>query len=317
MPKNFKKVSIVIPTFNRANLLTKTIESALAQTYPCEIIVCDHGSSDETPVIMNKYKDKVIYIRREKDLGMHFCWLEGVLNASSEFVHIHYDDDYMEPTFIEKTIEYMNDDIGMVFSDAKLLNLKTGKFFHTCLEISQKFGPTGIYDNDKLEFEIFNHSYMLSPAVCLYRKKDIIDALYQGDLPLDFGGTYKGVGPDHFMTLICLLRYKKFACINEELVVFGAHDNSITIDAQHNKQKLTKLENAYNAIRRFYNFFKLYKNNPSIIEQFIPAPQTPQTKIYKYVLLLGIPFIKVRISENMKKIYLFGIPVIILKTKRK
>ena len=87
------KVTIVIPTFNRAKLVCDTIDSALAQTVPCDIIVCDHGSSDNTPEVVKKYGDKITYIRRERDFGPHFCWLEGVLNANTDLVHIHYDDD--------------------------------------------------------------------------------------------------------------------------------------------------------------------------------------------------------------------------------
>ena len=71
MPKtnNNPKVTIVIPTFNRSELVQKAIESSLNQTYPCEIIVCDHGSTDNTPTVMKRHKNKILYIRKEKDLG--------------------------------------------------------------------------------------------------------------------------------------------------------------------------------------------------------------------------------------------------------
>ena len=42
------KFSIVITTYNRLNLLQRAIESALAQTIPCEVIVVDDYSSDDT-----------------------------------------------------------------------------------------------------------------------------------------------------------------------------------------------------------------------------------------------------------------------------
>jgi glycosyltransferase involved in cell wall biosynthesis len=42
-------VTIVIPTFNRSAMLRRCIESALAQTLACEVIVVDHGSKDDTP----------------------------------------------------------------------------------------------------------------------------------------------------------------------------------------------------------------------------------------------------------------------------
>ena len=53
-----KNVSIIIPTFNRADFLVECIDSCLAQTQPCEIIVCDHGSTDTTPEVVKKYGDK-------------------------------------------------------------------------------------------------------------------------------------------------------------------------------------------------------------------------------------------------------------------
>ena len=87
-------VSIVIPTFNRATLVQKAIDTSLAQTYPCEVIVCDHGSSDNTPEVVEKYGDKIKYIRKEQDFGPHYCWLDGVLNAKGKYVHIQYDDDW-------------------------------------------------------------------------------------------------------------------------------------------------------------------------------------------------------------------------------
>ena len=44
-------VSIVIPTFNRASYVRQAIDSALAQTTPCEVIVCDHHLFDQRVII--------------------------------------------------------------------------------------------------------------------------------------------------------------------------------------------------------------------------------------------------------------------------
>mgnify|MGYP000150019797 CR=1 FL=1 len=87
------QVSIVIPTFNRSGMLRRCIDSALAQTFPCEVVVCDHGSSDDTPTVARSYGDRIRYVRREQDSGVHFAWLDGVVSACGEFVHINYDDD--------------------------------------------------------------------------------------------------------------------------------------------------------------------------------------------------------------------------------
>ena len=55
---NQKLVSVVMPTYNRAHLLPRAIESALSQTYKnLEIIIVDDGSTDNTEQIVKKYQD--------------------------------------------------------------------------------------------------------------------------------------------------------------------------------------------------------------------------------------------------------------------
>jgi glycosyltransferase involved in cell wall biosynthesis len=264
---NNKKVAIVIPTFNREVFLQNAIEKSLEQTYPCQIIVCDHGSTDNTPQMMEKYKDKVSYIRREKDFGPHFCWLEGVLNADAEFIHIQYDDDWIEKGFIEKTVALMDEDVGFVFTEAAIFNQKTKEKTKN-LNIEDSFS-SGIYKINKKELKIIEN-FMISPGACLYRKKDVIDALYQGNLPVLENYCYHGVGPDHFMSLICLLRYKKIGIITEPLAVFRVHDGSITINAQQDCERKLKIGKAYKAVKIYYKILKLYnKYSNSNILKFI------------------------------------------------
>ena len=57
--KNIPRVSVVIPTYNRAKYLSGAIESVLNQTYRnIQIIVVDDGSNDDTKCILTKYKNK-------------------------------------------------------------------------------------------------------------------------------------------------------------------------------------------------------------------------------------------------------------------
>ena len=211
------KVSIVIPTFNRKDFLSKCIDSCLSQTYPCEIIVCDHGSTDGTPDFMEKYKDKVTYIRREKDFGPHFCWLEGVINTSGEFVHLQYDDDWIEDTFIEKTVSLMDDDVGFALSGVTIYDECKGEY---PLNKLKKYKKTGVYNSSWLEKNVSRRASVISPGCCLFRKKVLIDSLYQGSLPLKKTNDYHGVGPDIFVMLLSFLRYEKCGVVAENLAVF-------------------------------------------------------------------------------------------------
>ena len=247
-----QSVSIIIPTFNRANYLPETIDSCLNQTYDCEIVVVDHGSTDSTPQVMGKYQDKVKYLRRNEDYGPHFCWLEGVISSKSEFIHIQYDDDWIKPTFIEECMKLFNDKVGFVFTAAEVFDEKKKKVESTLFLDKYK---AGINCSKKIEPIVVN--FLISPGCIVLRKRDAIDALYQGNLPLS-KHHYHGVGPDLFLTLICLLRYESIGFVAAPLAVFRAHDNSITVAASHDQSNKIMIEKAYAEVRDYYLALKLY-----------------------------------------------------------
>ena len=249
---NNQSVSIIIPTFNRANYLPKAIDSCLNQTYECEIIVVDHGSTDSTPQVMEKYQGKVKYLRRNEDYGPHFCWLDGVINSNSEFIHIQYDDDWIKPTFIEECMKLISDEVGFVFTAAELFDEKKKKVVATLFLDNYR---DGINCSKKVEPIVLN--ILISPGCIIIRKRDAIDALYQGNLPLS-KYHYHGVGPDLFLTLICLLRYKSIGFVATPLAVFRVHDNSITIAASHDQNNKLLFKKAYAEVRDYYLVLKLY-----------------------------------------------------------
>ncbi|MBO1323974.1 glycosyltransferase [Acetobacter sp. TBRC 12305] len=245
-------VSIVIPTFNRAAMLPRAIESALAQTVSCEVIVIDHGSTDETQHVAAAYKDRITYIRREKDLGPHFCWLEGVLHSKGDLVHLQYDDDWIAPQFVEACLGVMREDVGFAFTVAHVVEAVGAA---PKLELFGNWLPkTGIYPAVDLENRILNG--LISPAAALFRRQILIDALYQGRLPLA-NHDYHGVGPDCFVTLLSMLRYPNVGFVHEALAFFYSHPGSITIDAQGSPEKQAALTAAYAEVKRYYIELKI------------------------------------------------------------
>lgn len=246
--------TIIIPTYNRADLVVKAIDSALSQTLPCEIIVVNHGSTDNTDEVIANYRDKIKYIKRDVDFGPHFCWLEGVLHAKNDFIHLQYDDDWIEPTFMEACLSLMQPDVGFAFSSAIIYDEKTSNVIET--QFADWLPLTGIYERTRLERPIIKS--LISPGCALYRKQLLLDSLYQGRLPLS-NAHYKGVGPDCLVTLQSMLRYKKIGYVKEPLATFRAHEGSITIDAKKDQAKNRAIKTAYQEVKRYYLEMKILR----------------------------------------------------------
>ncbi|MGZ3749514.1 MAG: glycosyltransferase family 2 protein, partial [Pseudobdellovibrionaceae bacterium] len=91
------RVSIIIPTFNRASFLVEAIESALAQDYgDLEVVISDNASTDYTSEVAQYFsKDpRVKYFRNAENIGMVKNWHKAVFEyATGAWFLILSDDD--------------------------------------------------------------------------------------------------------------------------------------------------------------------------------------------------------------------------------
>ncbi|OGC07806.1 hypothetical protein A2230_00390 [candidate division WOR-1 bacterium RIFOXYA2_FULL_36_21] len=111
--KLMPKVSIAIPTYNRASYLEQAIESALAQDYcNLEVIVSDNASDDGTEALVRKYigDKRFVYHRQKINIGPQKNWQKLVYEyVSGEWMMILGSDDYLiDHNFISKCVESIN-----------------------------------------------------------------------------------------------------------------------------------------------------------------------------------------------------------------
>lgn len=102
------RVTIVMPTYNRAQMLPCAIQSALAQTvvHLCDIVVVDDGSTDDTRRVVQQFGDRIRYVYRENG-GLAAARNTGMRACLNEFVAFLDDDDEWEPDKTERQLEVM------------------------------------------------------------------------------------------------------------------------------------------------------------------------------------------------------------------
>ncbi len=103
--------SIIIPTFNRSNLLVRALDSVYVQSYrPIEILIVDDGSTDNTAEVVTRWRDQyidascVIHYFRKENGGPASCRNMGLSNARGEYIYFLDSDDYMHENLLADAI---------------------------------------------------------------------------------------------------------------------------------------------------------------------------------------------------------------------
>jgi len=239
------QTSIVIPVFNRAHLVAAAIESALAQTVPCEVLLVDHGSTDDILTVVARYGKRIRYIRREVDRGPIACWIDGAQQATGEYLHFTYDDDWLQPTFIERCLASFTDDVAFVYTRARLHGGSEDKR----VILSHPGGRRPIAD---IVCSLLSSRLTISPGCALFRRKDVLNNLLS-EVPRASGiyGKGSGVGEDLLLFLLTSLHYPNYVHVPEPLADFLAHSGSITVNA-HQTGRNTLLAQAYAVAKSHY-----------------------------------------------------------------
>lgn len=101
--------TLVIPAYNRGNLIAQTLDSALTQTRPfAAVIVIDDGSTDNTTKVLANYAQH-INIVRTANRGVQAARNTGIEAAATELVTLCDSDDLLQPNYVETVESWMRD----------------------------------------------------------------------------------------------------------------------------------------------------------------------------------------------------------------
>lgn len=119
------KVSVVIPTFNRAHTIERAIISVLEQSFQnFELIVVDDGSTDNTKFLLAKYP-KVKYIYQENK-GVSSARNTGIENAIGEYIALLDSDDEWLPQKLANQVGFMNDHPEFLWMHTEEIWIRSG-----------------------------------------------------------------------------------------------------------------------------------------------------------------------------------------------
>jgi glycosyltransferase involved in cell wall biosynthesis len=204
-------VSIVLPTYTRAQLLHHAIRSVLRQTYPYfELIVIDDNSQDDTPEVVRAFGDpRIRYYRNEENLKLPRGLNKGFGLARGAYLTWTSDDNLYAPEAIAKMVAVLRgggcDFVFADYFDFWRLDGRTG----------EPLEPRRVRLPDVLRMEEGNNV-----GACFMYTRAVYDAIGAYDPELYLVEDY-----DYFIRM-----HQRFQArhIPEALYYFGRHDDSLT-----------------------------------------------------------------------------------------
>ena len=200
-----EKVSAIITTHNRADLLKRSIESVLNRTYKnLECIVVDDNSTDNTREVCNQFPVNYIYIPKEETRGGNYARNLGIKAASGDYCAFLDDDDYWLPEKIEKQVKMAEEkDCELVYCGMRLeIIKKEGIIYEDKLP-----SPSASGDMSKLILQ-----FIATTTSCILCKKQALIEVGLFDEELKFWQEYE--------LTIRLAQRSPFYFVNAPLIVY-------------------------------------------------------------------------------------------------
>lgn len=270
-------ISIVIPVYNRKDIVSKSVDSALKQNYPnFEIIIVDNNSTDGTfEFLIEKYgnEPKIKLFQNNTNVGPVRNWIRGIEEARGDYVKLLFSDDWLESNYLLTISKYFNNDgISLFYTPALIHFEKSSVFFYKTFKKNRIFSANKFISNLLLGYRT-----PVSPGCAVFSKKLLLESLNiiiskkNHDRYLMYGA-----GIDMYCFLYSALNSVNVCYIVDTFAHFLSHNGSFTTS---------------NSLRSFYKTTKLYFINRKI--------RIPKKFIYKFFVWFELDRILVQLSNRL------------------
>ena len=234
------KVSIILPTFNGGNYISKAINSVLAQSFTdYELIAIDDGSNDDTPQIVKGFAandHRIRYVRQNCNRGFQKTLNNGLQLAKGDYIaRIDDDDIWIDKDKLKQQVSYLDSHPGHVLVGTGYIFVDdTGKEIHR-------------YQPSETDLQIRNNilwvNGFLHSAV-----------MYRRDLAIQVGGyNYPKIHSDDYDLWLKLGIIGKFANLRMLAVAYNTRAGNIS-----SKNKLSQLINSIDIITNYKYSYNHY-----------------------------------------------------------
>lgn len=233
-------VSVIIPVYNAAKFLDRTLNSIFNQTYKnIEIVLVDDCSSDNSKEIIESYqKDhpEIVYHLQETNQGAAVARNTALELAKGRYVAFLDSDDMWYPEKIEKQLN--------------LLKEKDGAFSYTAIEMvnnEDEVVKKKRRVKQKINYRFLLHNTMIATSSVLIDRKKLGDFR----MPLRRGG-------QDYATWLMLLRDGTIAYgINETLVKYRVGNSSLSSNKFKSIKQVWEIQTQNEKIGKFSAFFNV------------------------------------------------------------
>ena len=177
------RVSVIITSYNRADLLTEAIQSVIDQSYQdFEVVVVDDGSTDHSLQVIEGFQqnfpDKILLYAHEgrSNKGIVPTYRLGIAKARGDFVAFLEHDDRWSPNYLAAKVEVLesNPDVGVVFSPYEVVG--SGWFGRDMMLRQWLLGLTIKKDRPFDNFTTLLRCNNVATFSCFVTRKSLIDS---------------------------------------------------------------------------------------------------------------------------------------------
>jgi len=174
-----KKVSILIPAYNKRFFKT-ALKSALSQTYKnLEIIICDDSEGSSIRKIVKKLKtDRLRYFKNEKNLGFSANFTKCFEIADGEYIKYLNDDDLLQRECVQQMVSMFHSggaEIKIVFSKRAIIDDRGQKQTDNPMNAPLSPADTRIKGTELADHILKNsNNYIGEPTTVMFRRSDVL-----------------------------------------------------------------------------------------------------------------------------------------------